>query len=593
MRVAGMVGVLVLIGGVALGADVQIGAGGQLILGGFDPATKRDADLSTGAASLEQAMANFKKAGATSHEVYVRWNLCEPAPGHWDFHVYDRYVAVYKEYRLKWVPFLICGSPYSLPDWYYKKAGAQGYICLEHGQESDVQSLWNPALRPHVARFIKAFCDHYRDSGTIEAILLGVTGNYGEAIYPATGNDWTADYHGQYHTHAGFWAGDPYAVECFHAWVMNKYRTDAKLGEAWGDDTLLLNHVRPFLRKDAPGKGGRAWLDMVDWYQASMTEWSDFWLSETRKNFKGDIYLCTGGNAIPAHGSDFGVQCKIAAKVGAGVRITNEASDYGLNFTYTRWVASAGRQYGAYYSFEPAGPVDEKGVVARVYNATASGARGLHYYYPNIFRSPAAVENFLRSGAQFQQRKPIVEIGVYYPTTAIKLAEKPGEYVNRFFKSSKSLRDRFDYDYISDNMIADGSLKPVKALLLVQSESLEKAIWEAICGWVQAGGLLVYPKGIGELRSVEGDELKFPEPGKGAILSIDADGKSLEFYDFAAAVLAKAPQLSPLTRAMVAGDGKEDGRFVTLIAPDELLWYDAAKAEISSTKAVATAGRTN
>ena len=52
MRVAGILGVAVLICGVAFGAEVQIGAGGQLILGGFDPATKREADVSAGAANL-------------------------------------------------------------------------------------------------------------------------------------------------------------------------------------------------------------------------------------------------------------------------------------------------------------------------------------------------------------------------------------------------------------------------------------------------------------------------------------------------------------------------------------------------------------
>ena len=71
-----------------------------------------------------------------------------------------------------------------------------------------MQSLWNPVLRKHVARFIQAFCAHYRDSGVIESILLGVTGNYGEAIYPVSGSDWTADIHGPYHSHPGYWAGD-------------------------------------------------------------------------------------------------------------------------------------------------------------------------------------------------------------------------------------------------------------------------------------------------------------------------------------------------------------------------------------------------
>jgi hypothetical protein len=82
--------------------------------------------------------------------------------------------------------------------------------------------------------FIKAFCDHYRDSGVIESILLGVTGNYGEAIYPVTGNDWTADVHGKYHTHPGFWAGDKFAVATFRESIKKKYGTDVTLKQAWG-----------------------------------------------------------------------------------------------------------------------------------------------------------------------------------------------------------------------------------------------------------------------------------------------------------------------------------------------------------------------
>ena len=82
----------------------------------------------------------------------------------------------------------------------------------------------------------------------------------------------------------------------------------------------------------------------------------------------------------PPHGSNFAEQCRVAAKHKAGVRITNEASNYALNFALTRWVASAGKHYGAYYGFEPAGGVDENGIVARIYNATASGANQLFDY---------------------------------------------------------------------------------------------------------------------------------------------------------------------------------------------------------------------
>src|SRR5437764_67869 len=104
---------------------VQIGPGGQLIVGGFDPNSFETAAQS--AKGFEAAAPKLKMLGVTSHEVYVRWNLCEVEPGKWDWSVYNRYVEIYRKNNLKWVPFLICGSPYSLPDWYYKKQGYQGY----------------------------------------------------------------------------------------------------------------------------------------------------------------------------------------------------------------------------------------------------------------------------------------------------------------------------------------------------------------------------------------------------------------------------------------------------------------------------------
>lgn len=550
-------------------AKVKIGPGGRLIIGGFDPGHKDHAAFQT--AALESAIPALKSLGVTSHEGYVRWNLCEPKEGVYDWSVYDAYVRVYKRHGLKWVPFLIVGSAYSLPDWFYKKEGFQGYVCLEHGQESDVQSLWNPALRRHVARFIKAFCEHYRDQGVIETILLGVTGNYGEAIYVATGNDWTADVHGPYHTHPGFWAGDPYAVKDFQRWLREKYGSVGKLSSAWGRTFKAFEEIRPFLRKDAPND--RAWLDMCDWYIGSMTEWSRFWLQETRKHFpNGDIQLCTGGHAPPEHGADFGDQCKIAAEIKGGVRITNEASDYRANFSLTRWVASAGRFYGALFSFEPAGAVSDQGIIARIYNATASGANGLHYYFPNIFGSEAARANFEKWGHEFKQRKPVVEIAVYYPQTHVKLNG------NDFLAYVQPLRDRFDFDYMSDNMIRDGALKNVRALILLHGSVSEADVWERIADWVRQGGLILYADGMGRLRSVEGDDSwhdrVLKETGKGRALVFQGAGNSAGFRDFLVQNLAEAPELSEQTRAMVRADGREDNVFVTLVAPGRLLWLN-------------------
>jgi hypothetical protein len=560
----------------ALAPIVKIGEGGQLIIGGFDP-TKMD-DTNT-ALALDKSLPGLKALGFTSHEGYVRWNLCEPEPGRYDWSVYDRFVEVYKKYDIKWVPFLIIGSPYSLPDWYYKKPGSQGYVCLEHGEESDVQSLWNPALRDHVSRFIKAFCEHFGPTGVIESVLLGITGNYGEAIYAVTGNDWTADVHGQYHSHPDIWAGDSYAVADFRKAMKAKYASIDALNRAWGASLGSFDELKPFRRDQAPND--RAWLDQCHWYIASMTNYARFWLGETRRNFpKGNIYLCTGGHAPAEHGSDFGEQCKAAAAIGGGVRITNEASNYGDNFSLTRWVASAGRQYGAYYSFEPAGLVTPEGVPARVYNATASGARGLHYYYGNLFDNQDASDVFMRCGNEFKQRSPEVQIYVYYPETSILLGK------NDFLSRVKDLRDYFDFGYLSDGQIRDGELKQAKALVLLRGSVSEASVWSTITQWVREGGLLLYADGIGHLHTVEGDETPHEalfgagrDLGKGRALTFTGDPDSPDYRAFLSSELAKAPELSDATRAMAAADGKPDRVYVTVSAPNELLWYNQSGAD--------------
>jgi len=559
---------------------VHIGAKGQLIVGGFDPA--RVVDAAPQAHALESSIPALKSLGVTSHECYVRWNLCEPEEGKYDWSVYDRYVDIYKKHGLRWVPFLIIGSAYSLPDWYYKKPGYQGYVCLEHHQESDVQSLWNPTLRRHVSRFIQAFCEHYRNSGVIESILLGITGNYGEAIYPVSGNDWTADIHGNYHSHPGIWAGDPFAIADFRKWLTTRYGNTEALRRAWGPNfTGELSSVLPMLKQQAPSD--RAWLDQCAWYIGSMTDYARFWMHVTRANFpSGDIYLCTGGHAPIEHGSDFGEQCKAAAEVGGGVRITNESSDERGNFSLTRWVASAGRQYGAYFSFEPAGSVDANGVIARIFNATTSGARGLHYYYPNLFADDAARKNFILNGSQFQQRKPLVEIAVYYPETYILLNG------NDFLRYVQSLRTSCDFDYMSDGQIRDGGLAHIKALVMLQGNVAEAPTWKRIGEWVKQGGTLYYASDIGPLKTVEGDTtpnslVSTPNGanalGAGHVYRFEGSPLSPEYRKLITESLQKSPRISYKTRHML--EWSELGLFASVTTEGDVVLFNATDAPIS------------
>ena len=205
----------------------------------------------------------------------------------------------------------------------------------------------------------------------------------------------------------------------------------------------------------------------------------------------------------------------------------------------TRWVASAGRQYGAYFSFEPASRVSPDGVVARIYNATASAARGLHYYQNNLFGNEQAGTNFLAQGSQFRQRQPRVEIAVYYPETFIRLE---GQH---FLGYVEPLRDDFDFDYLSDRQIADGGFAHFKALILLQGNVAEAATWQAMRDWVKQGGWLLRPGDLGKLHTVDGDpwpEAAFSGQGSGAgrgrVFASLSPGKSPQYREFLTHALA-------------------------------------------------------
>ena len=438
----------------------------------------------------------FKALSVSSVESYVDWAGVEPAKDQWDWSRWDKQVATLKGAGLKWVPFLIAGPAYATPLWFQNSPGSLAYRCLEHGKESRVQSLFNPALRPQIERFVRAFAARYRDADVIESVLLGVSGIYGESIYPAgPEGGWTAHLTGAYHNHFGWWAGDAYAGAAFRAAMDGKYGRIRRLNAAWGTSYASFDDVTTFLPDHAPNDRARA--DFVEWYQQSMTDWAVFWVKTVRKAFpKTEIYLCTGGDGTPMLGADFTAQTAAIARYGAGVRITNEGSDYAHNFSITREVGTATRHYGTFCGFEPASKVDAGGVVARIYNATASGARQLHDYIPNTLgRGVEALERFRANAAWLTPRRPSVPVALYLSRESWAL--EPGA-VSRTLTLSRTLRDATDLDFVTRRSLADGHLCGYRALVLAESPVLEPASAAAIETWVRRGGVLVAATRPGE-----------------------------------------------------------------------------------------------
>lgn len=452
----------------------------------------------------------YKSLGVTSVESYVTWESCEgKGEGQWDWSKWDKQVKILQDADLKWVPFLILGPAYSTPDWFRSSKEHFPCRCLEHGINSKIESLWNPNLPARIDRFISEFAKRYKDTGVIESVLLGIQGDYGEAIYSVSGGGWTFNIPGEYHNHPGFWCGDEYALKDFRSHMRNKYNSIALLNKAWGTSFSSFDVI------DMPGRGHelevfrgkipsgdpgirRRWLDFIDWYRGAMTNWADWWMMTTRKHFPDTpIYLCTGGDAAPEHGSDFAEQSRVAAKHKAGVRITNEGSNYALNFSITRWVASAGKHYGAYFGFEPASVVNEKGIVARIYNATASGANQLHEYNTNIVNSSKTI-NVQKAHFKylFHVPNPIVPVAVWYPNVSLTL--KWGGFLEKV----QTLRDYVDVDYVDETMLRTGGLGRNKILVILHGDVMESSDAVRIAQWIKSGGRVIVMD-IPKFESVE------------------------------------------------------------------------------------------
>lgn len=514
-----------------------------------------------------------KSLGITSFENYVTWETVEgKGEGEWDWSMWDRQVRVLKAHKMKWVPFVILGPAYSTPNWFRASKDHIPCRCLEHGTDSKIESLWNPNLPKWIDRFIHEFANRYRDSDVIDCVLLGIQGDYGEAIYSASGG-WTEAIPGAYHSHAGFWCDDLYALADFRKFIRIRYKTIDAVNAKWGTKFPSLDAV------DYPGRGDaliafreelpegspqarRQWLDFIDWYRDSMTRWEDLWMSIARKHFPHTpIYLCTGGEGQPEHGSNFAEQCRIAAKYHGGVRVTNEGSGYCWNYVITNWAASAGRYYGAEFGFEPAAYEDESGVIARIYNATTSGANELHDYTTNLLRYQSMMDAQRKNIKYlFHVAKPIKPVALWYPNVFLTL--KWGN----FWDKAAAFRDYIDYDYVDETMLRAGALSRNKILVILHGEIIETADAERIAEWIRKGGRLVI-MGVQHFESVEAT----PEPDK-IFLANDLKDRVVWVSDWN--VLANQLKILCNELNLPVYDLRKDGIYVTQIAPDKFLFLN-------------------
>lgn len=435
---------------------------------------------------IQKELPYYSAMGTKSMEMYIRWNLVEDKPGEFDFSAYDAFLKLFKKNNLKWSPLVIMGPAYTLPEWFRKSPDYIPYRCLEHDRDNAVASLWNPRMRFYIDRFMKAFTEHYGKDGSMQNLMLGVTGLFGENAYPhESDKDWTTNATGDYHSHSGWWAGDPYARDSFHRYMKTRYKSIESLNAAWKTDYASFNEVQPIV--PAKCRTPRARYDFMSWYVDSMTNYTEFWLKTARKYLpNGGIQLCVGGEGRQRVGTDFSRSAKLAAKYNIGIRITNESPIYTLNVAMTRWISTATRNYGTWLGIEPASlQIASDSIAQRVYNVRTSGATELFCYQSGLSNKPA-YEKLLETMPYLKIDSPSVSTAYWMPRTHM-LASGDVDYIGDMM----GVREAVDFDAIDDVLISDGALKKYRVLVMGAGSIEDEKVLDRIVKWVEAGGLLI------------------------------------------------------------------------------------------------------
>jgi len=504
----------------------------ELVMGALE-GDVRTGDLPATLANLRNQLPLVRALGFNGIESYVRWNAVEAVQSVFDWSYYDAEVAEAERHGLQWFPPVIQGPAYTLPDWFHDSPDHLGYECLEHLQRTEIQTIFSDVWPEYVQRFVAEFGKHYGPGNRLLGMRMGVSGTYGEVLYPTSAGAEML-YHGHpLHTHDGYWAGGSEAVHSFQTWLRSRYPSISDLNKTWQAQYRSFEDVQTFLPGAA--RTARQRLDFCNWYLDSMSDWADRWGGWAKEALpRHPVYQSVGGWDAVLHGADFVRVTRDAAKRGVGIRVTNEGDNFAQNFGMTRLLSSATRFYGTRFGLEPANAATARGVVARLFGALVDGADHLFYYSSNLFANDQAIDKWVRYAPLLDRRaKPLIDVAVFYPDTANKLDDAGiRDPDGRFFRRVYSLRASTDLDFVSEQMILDGALDRYKVLVFLWGNTTEKPVLDRIAQWVENGGTVITGR---RLHTVEGDSSvagrwEQGETGKGRAILYHGDPLPEDFY---------------------------------------------------------------
>ena len=161
--------------------------------------------------------------------------------------------------------------------------------CLEHGQETNYLSIFDP-------RTIEWYDHFYKNLTTTSATGSTTSTRASSArTAKATIRSHVPDWINMGHCHEGYWCADEYAIKAFRPRWRTKYGDVAKLNRSVGHALESFDDVRPpqefsqdvqaHARAFPTGQDKRRWLDFITWYHQAIIDFAERSLKTVLKYF--------------------------------------------------------------------------------------------------------------------------------------------------------------------------------------------------------------------------------------------------------------------------------------------------------------------
>ena len=272
---------------------------------------------------------------------------------------------------------------------------------------------------------LKGLHDHFGDK--IDDVYACILGPYGEGNYPLMVPDWV----NMGHCHEGYWCGDEFAIKAFQAAMRRKYahgEAEPRVGQ-WlsvirggaAAPELTDEKFKPSPEAFPTPQAKRRWLDFIMWYHQAIIDFAGESLKTVLKYFPGGEGAAQAGRKC-GWGQPDRLGDLLPRLCEDGWALPRGPATGGLPGAVfgDKWMGTAYQYYGVKECTEPAGGLDGKSFVRRMFSDASCGAasslRTSLRPTPRIFRNTstsARANRARRRSRSFARRRSIAWVGVF------------------------------------------------------------------------------------------------------------------------------------------------------------------------------------